>query len=149
MTKRLSDAESAHKNVVDAKDEEIGKLKADLKQAQDAAAIDVDKLVAARSELVAQVKAIDAKIDPAGKTDADLRKAAVSAKLGDEMVKDASDAEINGMFKAVCKDVKPVNPIADAFRQGVKVVGDAAAQADEALRKANEDANAWRYKEGK
>jgi len=66
---------------------------------------------------VTVVKAIDAKIDPTGKTDADLRKAAVSAKLGDEMVKDASDAEVAGMFKAIAKDIKAADPVRDALRQ--------------------------------
>lgn len=113
--KALADAEAQHKAAVEAKDEEIGKLKADLKAAQDAAVIDVDALVAARSELVTQVKAIDAKIDPTGLTDTELRKAAVVAKLGDEMVADAGDAEITGMFKAIAKDAKPVDPVRDAF----------------------------------
>lgn len=113
--KALSDAKAEHKAAIDAKDEEIGKLKTELKTAQDAAKIDVDKLVADRSALVTQVKAIDAKIDPTGKTDAELRKAAVASKLGDEMVADAGEAEINGMFKAIAKDAKPADPVRDAF----------------------------------
>lgn len=113
--KALADAEATHTAAITAKDEEIGKLKADLKAAQDAAVIDVDALVAARSELVGKVKAIDAKIDPKGMTDAELRKAAVAAKLGDELVKDSSEAEINGMFKAIAKDAKPADPVSDAF----------------------------------
>src|SRR5690554_1330855 len=115
----LADAEAKLTTTIAAKDEEIGKLKAELADAKKAAEIDVDALVAARTELVAQVKAIDAKIDPKGLSDAELRKAAVAAKLGEEMVKDASDAEISGMFKAICKDAKPVDPVADAFRNGV------------------------------
>src|SRR5699024_8894662 len=113
--KALADAEAKHKATVEAKDEEIGKLKADLKAAQDAAVSDVDALVAARSELVTQVKAIDASIDPTGLTDAELRKAAVVAKLGDELVADAGEAEITGMFKAIAKDAKPSDPVRDAF----------------------------------
>lgn len=141
--KALADAESKHAAAIAAKDEEIGKLKADLKVAQDAAVIDVDALVAARSELVAQVKAIDAKIDPKGLSDADLRKAAVAAKLGDEMVKDASDAEISGMFKAIASSAL-TNPVADAIRYGIKPVGDAATQMNDALNKSVADLNAWR-----
>lgn len=141
---KLSDAETSHKAAIAAKDEEIGKLKADLKTAQDAAKIDVDKLVADRAELVELVKAIDAKIETAGKTDADLRKAAVAAKLGDEMVKDASEAEILGMFKAVAKDAK-ADPVADVIRAGLKpVITDAAAQAQDAWDKSITDLNAWR-----
>lgn len=110
----FADAQAAHADAIAAKDEEIGQLRADLKVAKDAAMIDVDALVAARSELVAQVKAIDSAIEVAGKTDADLRRAAVASKLGDDMVKDASDAEIVGMFKAVTKQH---NAVADALKQ--------------------------------
>lgn len=144
MARKLADAETAKKKSDDEKDEEIGQLKAKLKKAEDAAVIDVDALVAARTELVGKVKAIDAQIDPAGKTDADLRKAAVAAKLGDAMVKDASDAEITGMFKAIAKDAAPRNPVADAIKQGVVNVGDAKTQMDAALAKSNADHNAWR-----
>lgn len=115
--KALADAKSEHSAAIQAKDEEIGQLKADLKAAKDAANIDVDALVAARSELVAKVKAVDSSIDPVGLTDADLRKAAVAAKLGEDMVKDASDAEIMGMFKAVTKDAKPADKVADAIKK--------------------------------
>lgn len=147
--KALSDAKAEHKTAIEAKDEEIGTLKADLAAAKAAAVIDVDKLVADRSALVTQVKAIDAKIDPTGKTDAELRKAAVVAKLGDEVVADAGEAEINGMFKAIAKDAKPADPVRDAFSRGVPTnVGDAAAQMNDALKKADEDLNAWRYAKG-
>lgn len=109
------------------KDEEIGTLKADLKKAQDAAPkpADIDKMVADRAALVTTVKAIDVKIDVAGKTDADLRKAAVAAKLGDEMVKDASEAEIAGMFKAIAKDVKPADPFRTIVANGLQQTNDA------------------------
>lgn len=128
---RLADAEKVHQAAIAAKDEEIGKLKADLKAAQDAAKIDVDKLVADRVALVETVKAIDAKIETAGKTDAEIRKAAVAAKLGDEMVKDASEAEIAGMFKAIAKDAAAgADPLRDALKSGVKTVANDAWGAD-------------------
>lgn len=119
LTSKLSDAEAAHTAALTAKDEEIGALKADLKKVQDAAMKpeDVDRLVADRSALVEVVKAIDSKIEIKG-SDADLRRAAVKAKLGDEMVKDASDAEVSGMFKAIAKDVKTAD--ADPFRRVAK-----------------------------
>lgn len=148
-TKALADAKAEHKTAIEAKDEEIGTLKADLAAAKAAAVIDVDKLVADRSALVTQVKAIDAKIDPTGKTDAELRKAAVASRLGDEMVADAGESEINGMFKAIAKDAKPADPVRDAFSRGVTThVGDEAAKMHDALAKANEDHNAWRYAQG-
>lgn len=119
-----------HADDLAAKDEEIGALKADLKAAQDAAKIDVDKLVADRAALVEVVKALDDSIDVTGKTDSDLRKAAVAAKLGDAMVADASEAEITGMFKAIAKDNKPVDAVADALRRGVKTSDGAKMVAD-------------------
>lgn len=116
--KALSDAKTAHDAAIAAKDTEIGTLRAELKEAKDAANIDVDKLVADRADLVAKVKAIDSKIETAGKTDAELRKAAVAAKMGDEMVKDASDDTIRGMFAVVAKDAK-TNPASRAFNDGL------------------------------
>ena len=127
--------------VIKAKDEEIGTLKADLKKAQDSAPKpeDLDNMVADRAALVTVVKAIDAKIDPKGKSDADLRKAAVAAKLGDEMVKDASDDMIAGMFKAIAKDVKSADPFANAVKDGITPTGDGDTTVTDARAKMIED----------
>lgn len=119
-TKRITDAETAHAAAIAAKDEEIGKLRVDLAQAQKDAAIDVDALVAARTEFLGLLDAIAPGMETKGKTDAELRKAAVAATLGDEMVVNASDAEIAGMFKAMSKGKISQNPVADAFKGGVK-----------------------------
>lgn len=122
--KQIADA----KALADSKDEQIGALKAELAQAQEAAKIDVDALVAARTELVAAVAAVDSAIDPNGKTDAELRKAAVVSKMGDAAVEGSSDAEIAGMFKAIAKIAAKdsANPVAEAIKNGVKNIGDAA-----------------------
>lgn len=146
MTKKLADSEAALTAAVAEKDEQIGELKAELVKAQDAAKIDVDALVAARTELVAQVKALDSAIEVAGKTDAALKKEAVAKKLGDDFVVNSTDAEISGMFKALtagASDEK--NPVRDALKLGVKpvVTGDAAA-ADQAFAKSINNLNAWR-----
>lgn len=144
---KASQTETAHAALIVTKDTEIGGLKADLKKARDTAIkpADLDKMVADRSALVAVIHTIDAKIVVDGKSDADLRKAAVTAKLGDEMVKDASDAEIAGMFKAIAKDVKPTDPFREVAKGGFKVAtGDAAAQANDAFGKSVDDLNAWR-----
>lgn len=146
MQRQLNDAKATHEAAVAGKDEQIGKLRADLATAQAAAIIDVDALVAARTDLLGKIKAIDAKIDTAGKTDAELRKAAVASKFGDAMLKDASDAEISGMFKAIAVDAKTGNPVADALRQGVKSFGDAGAAMEDARIKSDNDMNAWRNK---
>lgn len=131
---------------IKVKDEEIGTLKADKKKLEDAQIkpADLDKLVADRAALVTTIKAIDAKIETNGKSDAELRKAAVAAKLGDDMVKDASDDMIAGMFKAIAKDVKPADPFRQVIQSGVHTVGDAATQANEAWGKSVSDLNAWR-----
>ncbi len=115
--KAIADAKADHEKAIEAKDEEIGKLKADLKTAEDAAVKpeDLGKMVADRAALVTQVKTIDAEIKVEGVSDTDLKKAAVSAKLGEDAVKDASDAEISGMFKAISKDAKPADPLARAL----------------------------------
>lgn len=143
MQQKLTDAQAALADAVAKKDEEIGTLKAELETAKAAAVVDVDALVAARTELVAQVKALDAAIDAKGKTDAELKRAAVAAKLGDALVKDASDAEVNGMFKALA-NAKPTNPVATALANGTVIVGDAATQMNDAFQKSVNDLNAWR-----
>lgn len=148
MTKNLADAVADKKKVEEDKDEEIGKLKAELKTAKDAAEIDVDKLVADRTALIAQVKAVDSSIDPAGKSDGDLRKAAVRAKMGDAAIADASDAEISGMFKVLAASGGARNPVADAIKHGIQSVGDQAANMQDAWKKANDEQNAWRYAQG-
>ena len=148
MTKKLADAEAAKKAAEEKKDEEIGELKAKLKKAEDAAIVDVDALVAARSALVAQVKAVDAAIEVAGKSDAELRKLAVKSKLGDAAIADASDAEISGMFKVLAAGAGKSNPVADAISTGVKTVGDQATAMQDAWQKANVDMNAWRNQQG-
>lgn len=103
MTKNLSDAYKAKDDMEVQKDEEIGKLKAEKKTMADAAVTPakLTSLIADRVSLEHQVRMIDAKIVCDNVSDADLRLAAVVSALGDEAVKDASPAEISGMFKAV------------------------------------------------
>lgn len=117
LTSRLVAADAAHQVAIAAKDEEIGTLKADLKKAKDAIPTPdaLSKLVADRAALEATVKAIAKDVKTEGVSDAEIRKAAVVAKLGDEMVKDASDAEIAGMFKAIAKDTASSDPIRSAL----------------------------------
>ena len=117
-------AAAASTAAIAAKDEEIGTLKADAKKLTDAALTPekMTKMVADRVALETLVKAIAPKVDCANVGDADLRKAAVADAYGDEMVKDASDAEITGMFKALAKDVKPSDAFADGVKGGLKIV---------------------------
>jgi uncharacterized protein len=154
LLQRIADAatkatqtETAHVAAIAAKDTEIGTLKAELKTAKDAALkpADIDRLVADRSALVGAVKAIDPKIVTDGKTDAEMRREAVRVKLGDEMIKDASDDQITGMFKAIAKDAK-VDPVANALRdQRPHQVN--TTDADKARQEAEaSQANAWKTK---
>ncbi|TLX12139.1 DUF2213 domain-containing protein [Rhizobium sp. MHM7A] len=117
---KITANDAAHSAAIAKKDEEIGTLKAENQKLKDAAPkpADLDKLVADRAALVTSIKAIDSKIEVSGVSDSDLRRAAVKAKLGDEMVKDASDAEISGMFKAIAKDVKTADPFAAVVKDG-------------------------------
>lgn len=128
----LSTAITTKDAALAAKEEEIGRLKTELQTAKDSAPKpeQLDRLVADRAALVTVVKTLDSRIVTDGKTDADLRRAAVAAKHGDDFVKDASDAEIIGMFKAVAKDAKP-DPLAATLAGGIRqtdsaiTVGDA------------------------
>jgi len=127
LQKQIADAETAQAAAVAtiaAKDEEIGTLKADAKKLTDAALTPekITQMVADRVALETLVKAIAPTVDSANVGDADLRKAAVASTYGDEMVKDAGDAEITGMFKALAKDIKPVDAFADGVKGGLKVV---------------------------
>lgn len=120
-TAKLSAADAAHTAALAKKDEEIGTLKAENQKLKDGQLKpeDIDRMVADRASLIETVKTIDSKIEIKG-SDADLRRAAVKAKLGDEMVKDASDAEISGMFKAIAKDVKTADPFRQVAADGLR-----------------------------
>lgn len=102
---------------VSTKDGEIAALNQKVKDAE----IGPDKLqqlVADRSALVDQAKAIDPNVVTDGKTDAEIRKAVVSAKLGDA-AKDMDDATVAGAFKAFAKDA-PIDPVRKALLDGVR-----------------------------
>lgn len=138
--------------IITAKDGEIGELKASLEVAKKQIAdIDVDALVAERVALVGQVKQIDDSIAVDGLSAADIKLAAVKSVLGEEIVKDASADEINGMFKAILntkqtsnKDNQVVKDNQVAKVLSVKVKANDASPEQEALAKSITDLNAWR-----
>lgn len=149
--KAMTDAATAHSAALADRDTQLGTLRAELKIAQDKAAasanVNLDALVAQRSTLLAQVKAIDDSIDPTGLTDAQLRAAAVASQLGDQAVKDAPEAEVNGMFRVLAANVNvgTRDAVADVIAKGVKTAHtDAATAMNDAKVKANADLNAWR-----
>ena len=95
-----------HKTAIDAKDAAIGELKA--------------KLADAESKVLDDA-AIQALVD--AKVKAQSMRDAVKAKFGDESVKDASDAEITGMFKVIDKAVN--DSVRDAIKGKKPADGDA------------------------
>lgn len=97
---------------ISTKDGEIAALTQQVKDAEISPA-QLEKLVADRSALIAQAKAIDPNIVTDGKTEGEIRKAVVSAKLGDA-AKDMNDGAIGGAFAVLAKDVK-VDPIRNAM----------------------------------
>lgn len=144
---KLVDANNAHTAALATKDQEIGTLKAENQKLKDdqIKPEDLDRLVADRSALIQTVKAIDSTIEIKG-SDADLRRAAVKSKLGDEMIKDASDDMITGMFRAISKDAKTADPFARVVADGVRQVGDAMTSENKAWMDSVSDLNAWRNK---
>lgn len=136
FNKKIADMETAAgeaKANLAAKDQEIGTLKAENQKLIDGQIKpeDLNRLVADRASLIEVVKTIDSKIEING-SDADLRRAAVKSKLGDEMVKDASDDMITGMFRAIAKDAKPVDQFANVLKDGLKQTGDARTESEKA-----------------
>jgi hypothetical protein len=117
--KALADADTAHAAVIVTKDEEIGTLKADNKKLTDAAMTPakMTTMVADRVALETSIKAVAPKLECANVSDADLRKGAVAEVYGDDMVKDSSEAEISGMFKALLRDsAERIDSFADAMK---------------------------------
>ena len=158
LQKQIADAATAstkiladHATALAAKDAEMAKKDAEIdglkKQVVDAAAL--DKLVQSRANLVTVAKAIAKDVKTDGLADAAIRKAVVTAVLGDAAVKDKADAYIDARFEILAEDAaKKTGSPADTFRaavkDGLKVTGDAATQADDAWRKGVTDLNAWR-----
>lgn len=106
-----------HKTAIDAKDTEIGTLTAKLAtaEAKILSDADIDALVSARVEL-------------------NTKRDAVKAKFGDEAIKDASDAMIEGMYRVIGKAEK-TSRVADALKDGAVVVDDADARIAAAQKK--------------
>ena len=113
----VADAAKVHADALAEKDAQIGALKVELQTAKDSvpSAEQIANMIADRVALETNVKAIASDIQVTGISDADVRRAAVARKLGDDIVADASDAEIAGMFKAVLKDAKSADPVRAAL----------------------------------
>ena len=139
LQQRLSDANEVsakvltdHAHALATKDKEIAAKDAEIdslkKQVVDAAAL--DKLVAARANLVTVAKAIAKDVKIEGLSDADIKKAAVVAVLGDAAVKDKSADYINARFDILAEDAAKkaatsTDPFAAAVRDGIQSTSDA------------------------
>lgn len=102
---------------VSTKDGEIAALNTKLKDAE-IGPEKLEKMVADRSALIDQAKAIDPNVVTDGKSEAEIRKAVVATKLGDA-AKDLDDAAVNGAFAVLSKDAKPADTLRTALKDGV------------------------------
>ncbi|AGC35702.1 head maturation protease [Rhizobium phage RHEph06] len=125
LTKQLSDqaaqmstSATAHAAALTAKDAEIGELKVKLADAEKKAPTPetLNKMIADRLALVSVAGKVAKDLKVETLTDADIRREVVKAKYGEDMVKDASDDMVAGMFKAVAKDADTqVDPLRQAL----------------------------------
>lgn len=107
------DAEIAKKDTeIAQKDAQIAELKA---KVMDAKALDA--MVAKRAKLVADAKLVAKDVKTEGLNDEEIRKAAVAAALGDDAVKDRSQAYIDARFEILVEDAgkQTRDPVRDAF----------------------------------
>jgi hypothetical protein len=80
----------------------------------------LEKMVADRTALIGQAKAIDPKVVTDGKSESEIRAAVVQAKLGDDAVKLDDEAAVAGAFAVLAKDVKLADPLRDTIKDGIK-----------------------------
>jgi hypothetical protein len=117
-----SAAETTHAEAIAAKDAEIAELKA---KVEDTAALDAR--VAARAQLITDARRVagDDKLTVDGLSDLEIMKAAVTARQGEDKVKDKADTYFTGAFeflrdqepeKTPTADKKPEGGLKDAFR---------------------------------
>lgn len=138
--KKIADAEKAHKDAIAAKDKELADRDAKIedleKKVLDDAAL--DQRVQARAKLVADAEKIAKDVKTEGISDADIRKAVVAAKLGDEKVKDRSEAYIearfDGLLDAATEDSGATDPLRSTG--GIKTTDGAGTWSDAAFKRA-------------
>jgi len=109
---RVADMETAHKAALDAKDAELAKKDAEIKQLKDSALDDaaLDKKVQERAALLDGARKLDPKIKTEGVADADIRKAALSTVLGDAALEGKDEGYINAMFDIQVEQAKDSKP---------------------------------------
>jgi len=112
----LASSLESHRTAILAKDSEIGELKAKLADAEKRvpSSLELDALARARADLIAQARGLSANLQIDGLSDSEIKRAAVLSLYGDELVRDSSEAEISGMFKAALGNRKG-DPVRGAF----------------------------------
>ena len=126
LQKQIADAAADHEKQVAAKDAEIAKRDARVKELEDQVLTDaqIDERVVARAALIDNAGNVaGADVAAAGKTDSDIRRAAIVARLGDGALDGKSDAYVEAMFDALASGVvapPKTDPFADAAAAGVK-----------------------------
>jgi len=118
--KAMADAKDKSDKDAGEKEEEFGKMKAELKTAKDSIVSDADieVKVANRVAIVADAKSIAPDLVTDGLTEDAIMSGCVASKFGDEMIKDATPSEVKGMFKAALRD--GTKPEDNSFRKVVK-----------------------------
>lgn len=146
LRQQLSDATTEHSEAIAAKDAELAKKDAEIDELKgkvlDATAL--DKLVAARADLINTAKAIAKDVKTEGLSDADIRKAVVVAKLGDAAVKDKAQAYIDARFDILAEDAVKSganDPLRSVVKGGVKTSDAAMADEDKAYAASIADLN--------
>jgi len=111
-----TELEDAHKAALDAKDAELAKKDGELDAAKKQVMTDeqLDAAVKERADLLAKAKTVHDD-DYAGKSPADIRKAAVAAVLGDEAIKDKSEAYVEARFDVLAEQADKVDPVFKAM----------------------------------
>ena len=107
----LGEATATHDQALAQRDARIADLEA--KALTDAA---LDARVEARAALVAKARTIADGVATSGRSDADIRRAVVAHRLGEDVVKDRSDAYVEGRFEALA-DASPAPTLSDALRE--------------------------------
>jgi len=119
----LTTLKADHAKALAAKDADLAKKDAEIDglkgKVLDAAAL--DKLVAARANLITVARAIAKDIKVEGLSDVDIKKAAVTAALGDAAAKDKPQAYIDARFDILAEEAAKKSgkdPVADAIANG-------------------------------
>ena len=138
----LSDAQTVNDEALATKDAELATKDAKIAELEKAkmSDADMDKAIAERADLIATAKSI--KDNEYKGSPAEIRKAAVVAVLGDEAIKDKSEAYVDARFDILAEDAVKADPVRKQLADGKKhEVVDSQAAYEERV------SNAWKNQE--